>query len=494
MSRMALSRNQLIGVSVTVIGTLVYIFAFLGGFGGVLGASTQTVKANFDSVEYIVANDPVRIDGVQVGTVEGTSVAPGGKAGTVTMSVQSKYHIYNDASANLVWRTILGGNDAIAIDPGTRDAGPLHGAIPVSRDSNQVELDQVILPFHDGAQSGLQTLLNQLGPALSDHVDLANDLNVYRGVAHAADVGGGALRGEVQDTDLRNLVKNAGQAAQALSVGTNASTTQQFVESAANTLEDLGGNPANLKASIEAFTSVYVDGSNYVFEPYNHLLSKVDSLVGKLDGSVPKIVPALDQFNPTLANAHTLLRDATPLVHKLAPAVDSLATTAKTGVPVVNQLSPGLTALAKTTLPGLAAKYPEEGGKTVYQLIGPTLVGLGVLTDFYNQDGEFANLTAGLEGANDQQVLPCTLDFSQSASPTDLLACQSLSGSLSSLLSGGTSLLQSLARKPGGEAIYGKLLKSAERNQAQENVVEQTLEKVAPSVAKFIFHSNGAVK
>ena len=112
-----------------------------------------------------------------------------------------------------MWRTILGANDAIAIDPGTKDAGPLQGPIPASRDSNQVELDEVLLPFHDGAQSGLQTMLNQLGPALSNHFDLGNDLNLFRGIANAADVGGGALRGEIQDADLRNLVKNSAQAA-----------------------------------------------------------------------------------------------------------------------------------------------------------------------------------------------------------------------------------------------------------------------------------------
>jgi ABC-type transporter Mla subunit MlaD len=490
--RTLLSRNQMVGLGVVVVGTLAYIFAFLGGFGGVFASSTYTVKANFDSVEYIVVNDPVRIDGVQVGTVDGTSAAPGNDSGTVTMSIQSKYHIYNDASANLVWRTILGGNDAIAIDPGTRVAGPLHGAIPVSRDSNQVELDQVLLPFHGGAGSGLQTLLNQLAPALSNHADLRNDLNIYRGVAHAADVGGAALRGEIQDTDLRNLVKNAGEAAQALSVGTNASTTQQFVESAANTLDDLGGNPANLKASIQTFTRVYLDGSHYVFEPYSHLVTRVSALVKTLRTPARQIAPALDQFDPTLANAHTLLRDATPLVHKLAPAVDSLASTAKIGVPVVNQLNPGLTALAKTTLPGLAAKYPEEGGKPAYDLIGPTFIGIGALTDFFNQDGEFANLTAGLEGGNVQQILPCTLNFSQAASPTDLLSCESLSSSLGTLLSGGTGLLSTLARKPGGAAIYGSLLKSAERDQADSNAIEQTLDKVAPNVAKLIFHQGAA--
>ncbi|MHB8736770.1 MAG: MlaD family protein, partial [Terriglobales bacterium] len=303
MSRIGLSRKQLTGLVVIVAGTIVWVFAFTGGFSGLFASSTYTLKAQFGSVEDIVVNDPVRIDGVEVGTVNGVAPDPTGNGGTVTMSVQSQYHIYNDASASLVWRTILGANDAIAIDPGTKDAGSLQGPIPASRDSNQVELDQVLLPFHNGAQSGLQTMLNQLGPALSNHSDLSNDLNLYRGIANAANTGGGALRGEIQDTDLRNLVKNAGQAANALSVGTGASETQQFVESAANTLQDLGANAPNLTNAIKSFREAYVYLGLNVSKQYDQLLTKVDTLVRKLRTAAPQVVPALDQFNPTLTNA-----------------------------------------------------------------------------------------------------------------------------------------------------------------------------------------------
>jgi ABC-type transporter Mla subunit MlaD len=67
--RFGLSRNQLTGVAVVVIGTLVWVLAFTGGFAGLFAASTYTVKAQFASVEDIVQNDPVRIDGVDVGSV-----------------------------------------------------------------------------------------------------------------------------------------------------------------------------------------------------------------------------------------------------------------------------------------------------------------------------------------------------------------------------------------------------------------------------------------
>jgi ABC-type transporter Mla subunit MlaD len=403
------------------------------------------------------------------------------------MSVQSQYHIYRDASASLVWRTILGANAAIAIATGNKDAGSLTGTIPQSRDSNQVELDEVLLPFHDGARSGLRTTLSQLGPALSNHADLANDLNLYRSITPNADIAGSALRGEVQDSDLRALVRNAGQAARALSVGTDASQTQQFVESAANALQDLGGNPAHLMAAIKTFSSVFVDGSHWVFEPYTHLFSKADVLVHALDRAAPQIVPTLDQFNPALSGAQTLLTDANPLVHHLAPAVDAVARTARVGTPLLRQLKPGLTQLQDKVLPGLAAKYPEEGGKAIYQIFGPAFVGLGTLSAWYNSGGELANLTAGIEEPTATELLPCTLDFSH----LDAVVCSSLSNALQEFFSGGTSLLQGLVKKPGGASIYGPILKGAQRVQGQLNGAEQALAKLAPATARALFSRHG---
>jgi ABC-type transporter Mla subunit MlaD len=415
------------------------------------------------------------------------SANPSGDGGTVTMSVQSRYHIYNDASANLVWRTVLGANDAVAIDPGTKDAGGLQGPIPASRNSNQVELDQVLLPFRDGAQTGLQTIFQQLGPALSNRADLANDLNLFHGIAQAADVGGGALRGEIQDTDLRNLVKNAGQAANALAVGTDASTTQRFIASAANTLGDLGVNAPNLENTIRGFRNAYIYGGQDVFEQYNGEFSRIDTLVRNLRAATPQIVPTLDQFNPTLSNAHVLLTDATPLVHNLAPAVDALANTAKVGVPLIKQLNPGLTDLARTTLPGLAAKYPEEGGKSAYQLIGSTFIGLGVLTDFFGPDGELANLTAGLGQEQSQEFLPCRIDFSGE----DLVVCESLQNALATVFSGGTGLLKTLAARPGAGSLYSGLMKTAANAQAGLANARQALTKLSPGTAKALFAPHG---
>ena len=74
--------------------------------------------------------------------------------------------------------------------------------------------------------------------------------------------------------------KNAGQAANALSVGTGASETQQFVETAATTLNSIGVNAPNLQNTIQAFQRAYVYGGTDIFEQYNGVFTKIDGLLG----------------------------------------------------------------------------------------------------------------------------------------------------------------------------------------------------------------------
>jgi phospholipid/cholesterol/gamma-HCH transport system substrate-binding protein len=490
--RIGLDPRAFVGLVVLVGGLLLWVLAFTGGLSTLFGSSTKTVKADFASVEDIVPNDPVRIKGVQVGTVTDVKADPGGRGGTLTMAIDSKDPIYRDASANILWRMALGANDSVAIVPGTRTAGLLGKAtLPQSQDSNQVELDQITEAFHNGAQQGLRTMLQQLGPAFSSHPDLARDLTILSRIAPDAAVGVGAVRGQIQDTDLKNLVRNAGRAADALSVGTGASQTRQFVQDAAITLSDTGADPVALHNAIVSLRNVYVDGDNFVFPQYNALVYKVDPLISKLNRVAPQITPTLADLHPALNDAHKLLTDATPLLKQLSPAVDSLANTARVGVPLIDELKPGLDNVAKVVLPGLAEKYPEEGGKPVYELVGPTAIGLSTLADFFDSNGELANLTAGLGEEQAQQFLPCSLNFAGK----DFLVCSSLSQALQLFFTGGTSLLQGLVKRPGGQAIYGGLLSTAQRAENQLNATKDALAKLSPLTAKYLFKPNhGGVK
>ena len=214
--RIGLDPLALLGLVVLVGGTVVWVLTFTNTIPKLFsGASTTVVKADFATTEDVVPNDPVRIKGVQVGTVSGVTLDPAGRGATVAMDVNSSDGpIYNNASAAIYWRTALGANDAISIDPGTVGAGRLGSRpIPQSQTSDQVELDEITRTFHDGARTGLQTIFKQLGPAFSNHTAPAATFSTLAQVAPTAAAGIGALRGVETDTDLKNLVVQAARAA-----------------------------------------------------------------------------------------------------------------------------------------------------------------------------------------------------------------------------------------------------------------------------------------
>jgi phospholipid/cholesterol/gamma-HCH transport system substrate-binding protein len=491
-SQTRIDRRALVGLAVLVGGTFLWVLAFTGGLSTLFGSSTTTVKADFASVENIVPNDPVRIHGVQVGSVSSVTADPGGRGGTLTMNIDTTDPIYADASASILWRTALGANDAVAIDPGTRAAGLLGSAtLPQSRDSNQVELDQITSALRDGAQSGIQTMLPQLSLAFSNHPALGQALGTLAQVAPTAAVGVGALRGQVQDTDLQNLIKNAGQAAQAISVGAGASETRRFAQAAANTLTATSATPADLRTSIRILSRLFPLAS-VNFAALNGSLTKLDGILPALNAAAPSVAPTLRQLHPAVSNLNTLLTDATPLLNELSPTVDSLANTATVGVPLINALSPSLQRVSRTILPGLDQTTPETRGHPAYTLIGGTVVSLGTLSSFVNRDGEMANLTLGLGAANDVGgLLPCNLDFRG----TDLLVCNSLSQTLGTLFTGGTSLLSGLLGKPGGQAAYGPLMSAAQKLTASLSSTKRALTKQAPTAARYLFQpGHGGVK
>jgi ABC-type transporter Mla subunit MlaD len=484
-ARVGLDPRALLGLSVLIGGTLLWVLAFTGGINGLFAGSTHTLKADFGSIEDIVSNDPVRVNGVQVGSVSGTQVDRDGTGATVTIKLDSNAPtIYRDAHANILWRTALGANDAIAIDPGTPGAGRLGSAtLPRSQDTNQVELDQITQgAFQGGAPSGTRTLLQQLAVGFSTTPQiLSNDFNTLARVAPAANVGIGAVRGEIPDTDLKNLVRNAGQAAKAITVGTDGSETRQFVASAATALTSVAASPSNLKVTLDRAAVVF-QNLNETFADLNGVTNQLRPLVAKLSPEVGQIAPTLVDLHPAVDHADTLLHDALPLLHQLQPAVDSVAGAAKVGVPVIDALNPSLQRLETDILPAFGERFPEDGDRPVYSLIGATLDQLNI-ANFYNSTGNLADFTLGPEDVSGVQILPCTVDFSGE----DLLVCESLADTLSEVFTGGTNLLQSLAAKPGMASVYAPLLKTAEKSTNAVADLKTTLEAKFPTVAKMLF-------
>jgi ABC-type transporter Mla subunit MlaD len=420
--RLGLDPRAASGVIVLVAGTLLWALTFTNTIPKLFQGSTKTVKTDFASAEDIVPNDPVRINGVQVGTVGAVTPDPGSRGAMIDLELGSSAGpIYKNASASLRWRTALGANDAITLNPGTPDSGLLRsGTIPQSQTSDQIELDEITRTLHAGAVTGVQTMLGQLGPAFSNHLAPAATFSTLAQVAPSVATGVGALRGVATDTDLKNLVVQASQAAHALDVGQSASYTQQFVQSAATTLGITGANAANIRAiladAVDVLPRVTSTAANV-----DHTLYLADPLVAKLMPTAPSVAPTLAKLHPTVVNLDTLLHDATPLLHTLRPTVKSLAATAQNGVPVIDQLAPVLKQVDAQILPGLNTVSPETK-RTVYEMIGASVAALAGEATTYDQNGHNSRLT-GSVSTHVLDVAPCKIDFT---SPSQIVTCETL--------------------------------------------------------------------
>jgi ABC-type transporter Mla subunit MlaD len=433
----------LLGLAIVVGGTLVWALTFTNTIPKLFQGSRHVVKADLANIENIGPNDPVRVSGVDVGQVGGSTINPGARTTTVMLNLGSNAPpIYNDATVSIRWRTALGANDAVTIDPGTRSAGLLGDrTLPLSQTSSQVELDQITGVLQHGARSGIRTMLQQLGPAFSDHAAPAVTFNTLAQVAPIVTTGIGATRGLVQDGDLKDLVRQAGEASNALNVGPGASGTKRFVEAAGTTLRAASARDADIRAIVADAGSVLPHAATTA-SAVDRTLSLLDPLVAKLDPVAVTVAPTLIGLHPALVHLNTLLHDAKPLVHKLRPAVEGLASSASVGVPVIDALAPSLKRLDTQILPGLDWVSPESKHAT-YQMIGGIFVGFtdGGLGVGFNQDGYYGRLLGSGSQNSVTDFLPCKLQFS-GTTMADLLSCETLMAALNQYLTPGANLLR----------------------------------------------------
>jgi phospholipid/cholesterol/gamma-HCH transport system substrate-binding protein len=428
--RIGIDPRALLGLSVLIVGTLVWALMFTGAIPALFGGSSTTVRADFASVGGVVKNDPVRVGGVTVGRVSSVTLDPGARGTTLELSLDGTAgQIYNDASAAVRWRTVLGANYSVALTPGTPGAGSLGSrTVPQSQTSDQVEVDEITRSFRDGAQAGFRTMLQELPKAFADRQAPAATFKALADVAPVAAAGVGAVRGQQPDADLRNLVRLTGQAANALDAPSNG--TQRFIQDAGTLLQVTAASQADIKATLSSAANV-LPRANSTLASVDQTLGLADPLVSKLLPPAPSVAPTLSALHPTLNDTNTLLNDATPLLRSLRPTVSSLATTASVGVPTLRDVQTGLASLDKQILPALDRVSPESK-KPTYVMIGGLGAEIDGLAAGFDRNGYFARLT-GSGSSNVLDTSPCKLNFGQ-ANSANFLTCISIMAALQEFL------------------------------------------------------------
>jgi virulence factor Mce-like protein len=389
--------------------------------------SGTTVWAQFDNVSSLRVGNPVRVAGIPVGKVSKIQQPSSGRGGMVQLRLEDgKVSLHDDARAAIWWRTLLGRNLYVDLDPGSPSAPTLNGPIPRAHTSNQVELDQVLSPLDATGRTGLKHIIgatdggfagddatNALGALAKASPPIANGLPAVRGqdpgdlpvlVAqtskwmHAIDRSGADLAGLI-DSGRTTLAVTAARAAD---IGTILDTTPAALDSTRRTM-------INLRATLPTLDQV---------------TGRLRPGARHLDEAATTTRQLFDTATPVLRNAQTLLRRLNPALTEVGGRFAPEASATFSG------LKPTIDRVHDQVLPFLERDNKAMKMK-VYELLGPTLSAGSAFMATTDAQGAFVQFEAGV-GEAAAPALPCKTMLTDPTAK-QLVVCDELKDYLATL-------------------------------------------------------------
>jgi phospholipid/cholesterol/gamma-HCH transport system substrate-binding protein len=402
--------------------------------------SGYTIHANFAKVNDVNNRTPVRVDGFDVGMVTGVGAgADALRASQLKMQItDSGLVVHSNASAQIRWRTILGGSVYIDLNPGSSDAPKLTGAIPVSRTGDQVEFDDVLRIYNGNTAQAQRATITGLSQtftasaaedksigALSDLTTVAAGLKPYSGT----DPG-----------DLSRLVGSTARTAQAL--GANLGSLQNLVDGASATLGAVDHQRAALGQML-AMSPATLNSTYVTMRRIDVTLHHLNPLVTHLEPGARMVQRMSDALRPALHQTQAVLDQARPLLRSARPTFANLRAASGAGVPLLQGLLPAIGRLNSNILPWLQQRSSDTR-MINYEAIGPTFSVLDKADAEFDSSGYRLHLStllgtasvideADLTAARTSMLSECQQD----AKPTQVGDCGAVSNVLLGMLYGG---------------------------------------------------------
>jgi phospholipid/cholesterol/gamma-HCH transport system substrate-binding protein len=416
-----LRRTRVPNYAAGLIGVLVIFVICWLVFGGPIpfAGNGFQLRAVYTSETELHLASPVRIAGVDVGTVTGIKHISGDSPATlVTMSIEGKgLPIHADATTNIRPRLFLEGNYYINLQPGTPQAPALSSGATLSspHNSGPVQLDRVLSALNSNTRANLQTLLQGLGSTLNQVPTAAQDasqdpsqrgltagqslnrsLNYSANAFKASAIVDQALLGE-RPHDLSGAVAGtekvfSGLAADQGRLSDLVTTFNSTMRALANRQQDLSETIALLPGTLEATNSA---------------LGPLQASFAPTQRFAAEILPGVEQTGPTIAAGLPWLAQTQALVSKddlgglltyLTPAVQDTGTT----VVSLKQLLSGSGQLAvcftHTIIPTGNERIsdpPLTTGLQDYQELFQSAVGLASATQDFDGNGRYVRSTTG---------------------------------------------------------------------------------------------------
>ena len=264
---MNLTKNMVrivIGVVVLAVVAVAAVYVFAG-------SNQKKLTAYFASGVGVYPGTPVKILGIQVGSV--TKVTPSGGSVRIEMKYDDKYRLPRDASAYLVANSLVS-DRYVQLAPAYTEGPvlPSKASIPLERTASPAELDDIY------------SALNQLSVALGPNgANKKGALSTLINVAAANLQGNGKL--------LSSSVKNLSQAVQTLSNGR----------------EDLFGTVTNLRK--------FTDALNQSDGAVRHFQQQLAQVAGDLADERSDLAAALHNLTIALHDVANFVKANASKVH-----------------------------------------------------------------------------------------------------------------------------------------------------------------------------------
>lgn len=364
--------NTLIAVIFIVIFTVGPYLAFTGHVP--FTSYGYEVNATFANSANIALNSPVRIAGVEVGTV--ISTERDGDSTKVTFTVDgSGRPIHDDAFAAIRPRIFLEGNFFIELDPGSPSAPELDsgGTIPVSRTSTAVQLDEILTSLQSPVRADLSELLDSYGEALTHEPSVQEDVTQLPEVK--GKTGAQALNGAFRYGG--DAGRYGAQVTNAL-LGTQPGDLARLIAGSGRTFGALASRESDLQGLIDNF---------------NIFTGALATQSANLSATIHLLAPTLKVGNASLVSLNRTLPPLRTYAIELTPAVAQLPALIRASKPWLAQVRPllsgseggGTARLLAELTPGFAAAAHVGREKALPQLNQLSLCTTRVLVPTGNQ-------------------------------------------------------------------------------------------------------------
>jgi phospholipid/cholesterol/gamma-HCH transport system substrate-binding protein len=304
-----------IGLGIFVLGTLgllIWLAQSIGALGGRRGVEYEV---RLEHAAGLVANNAVKVAGVEVGRIEKIGVDH--DIAVLTLRVDEDIVLHTDAKAIVRAKSLLG-EKYLQLDPGERESPVLEAGGRIADVETQFEVDQVLNALQPllGGEDSIAGVLGPLAERLAALMDDATGKDGKPPIVTRADIDQLVDDVKVTSATVRRIATD------------NEADIRKIVEST----RDLAGDPRLpvLLARADRMSKTLDERLPQLLDRTEAALEKLEKVAAIVDDDrAKKIGTIIDDATVAMANLRTLSNDLKGLGKTVEPLLESLGKLAK---------------------------------------------------------------------------------------------------------------------------------------------------------------------